>query len=128
MKKILLIEDEKAIREMYARLLRSIGWRVVDVCDAREATNVLIRKELDLVLLDINIPQVDGRKIFDVIKEYDPNLKVMICSVYSIDQQKQMIPDAVDYYDKSQGPFIFLTKVHHALMPDDEVTIDSFDV
>lgn len=128
MKKILLIEDEKAIREMYARLLRSVGWRVVDVSDAGEATNVLIRKELDLVLLDINIPQIDGRKIFDVIKEYDPDLKIMICSVYSIDKQKQMIPGAVDYYDKSQGSFVFLTKVHHALVPGEEVTSDSFDV
>lgn len=128
MKKILLIEDEKAIREMYARLLRSVGWRVVDVCDAGEATNVLIRKELDLVLLDINIPQVDGRKIFDIIKEYDPAIKIMICSVYSIEKQKQMIPGAIDYYDKSQGPFVFLTKVHYALIPDEKVNADSFDV
>ncbi len=121
MKNILLVEDEQAMREMYARMLRSVGWKVVDVCDAREATNILIRKELDLVLLDINIPQVDGRELFEVIKEYDPNLKVVICSVYPIDKQKQMIPDATDYYDKSQGPFVLLVKVYNALIPVEEV-------
>ena len=120
MKRILIVEDEQAMRDMYSRLLRSVGWKVVDVGDARGATNILIRKELDLILLDINIPEVDGQQMFEVIKEYDSNLKIIICSVYPIDKQKRMIPQATDYYDKSQGPFVLLTKVYNALILDEE--------
>ncbi len=114
-KRILIVEDEKRMREIYSRLLRAVGVEVVEAADAWEATEVLIREKVDLVLLDLRMAEVDGKEMFEVIQELNPDLKIIISSVYSIDKQKKMVPSAQDYFDKSQGSFILLEKIHSVL-------------
>ncbi|MDP2653332.1 MAG: response regulator [Candidatus Omnitrophota bacterium] len=113
-KRILIIDDEDAIRENYARLFRSGGNRLFDVLeapDAVKATNLLIRERVDLILLDLRMPGIGGQRIFEVIREYDPHLKVMVASVFPEERQRQLVPDATEYYDKSQGPVKLMEKV-----------------
>ena len=121
MKNIMIIDDEERIRELQSNIIRSVGWKVVGVTNAQEATQILLKKPIDLVLLDINMPEVDGKQMFEIIEEYNPHIKVIVSSVYSVDKQKNIIPHATDYYDKSQGPFVLLTKIRHALLENDEV-------
>jgi CheY-like chemotaxis protein len=71
---------------------------------------------VDIIILDIEMPGVDGRVMFEIIKEYNPDLKVIVASVYPIDQQKRLIPFALDYFDKSQGIMKLLAKVSHVLV------------
>ncbi len=111
MRKILIIDDEQRIRQMYTRVLTEEGFIVRHAADARKAFNIIVREEIDLILLDIKMPEVDGKTMMEVIKEFDPSLKVIVTSVYSIDKQRQMIPQAKDYYDKSQGLLYLLKKI-----------------
>ena len=122
-KRILVIDDEMQIRKIYVRLFQAIGSRVFEVIEAAnatEATNYLIREHFDVVLLDIKMPGVNGLEMFEVIKEYNPKLKVIVASVYPIEIQKNVIPYAEDYYDKSQGPFKLIEKVASTLFPHQE--------
>ena len=59
--------------------------------------------------------KVDGQQMFEVIEEYDPQMKVIISSVYPVDMQMQLLPRASDYYDKSQGLAVLLEKINKVL-------------
>ena len=116
MKKILIIDDEDRIRDIYSRLFVQAGIIVRGAKDATQATNIMIREDIDLILLDIRMAIIDGRTMFDIIKEYDPSGKVIVSSVYPIEKQRELIPRALDYYDKSDGPLKLLEKVVNTLI------------
>jgi len=115
MKRILIIDDEPKIRRLYSSLLSSEGFSVFEARDAEEATSVLIAMQVDLVLLDIKMPEVDGAMMREVLEECDSQLKVIVASVYPLDEQKRRIPGAEDYFDKAQGTDVLLAKVRKAL-------------
>lgn len=117
MKKVLIIEDEQRIVDIYVRLLVSAGFIVRFANTAQRATNILVCEEIDLVLLDIKMPGISGQTIFEIIEEYDPNIKVIVSSVYPIEKQKELIPRAYNYYDKSEGSMNLLAKVQNSLLP-----------
>jgi DNA-binding NtrC family response regulator len=114
MKRILVIDDDAKIRSIYNRFLTDEGFEVIEAKDAREGTFKMIRigRPVDVVLLDINMPEVDGCYMRQIIEEWDPNLKIIISSVYPLDEQKKMIPNAAEYYDKAQGTKILLKKIN----------------
>ena len=117
-KRILIIDDEEAIRNNYKKFFYFLSktlFEVIETSNATDATNFIIREKVDIVILDIKMPNIDGQLMFEVIKEYNPHLKVIVASVYPIDQQKRMIPFASEYFDKSQGPMKLLEKVTGAL-------------
>ena len=109
--KILIVDDEERIRNIYTRLFAERGFIVRQASDAVTATNILIRENIGIVLLDIKMPEINGKTMFEVIEEYDPSIKIIISSVYPIDRQRKMIPKAADYFDKSQGLTILLNKI-----------------
>src|SRR5262245_23551091 len=104
-KKILIVDDEERIRKIYTRLFQAIGsgiFEVLEAENAERATDYLIREKLDLILLDINMPEIDGARLCEIIKEYNPNLEIVVASVYPVEEQKRIIPFANAYYDKSE--------------------------
>lgn len=111
----MIIDDEPRIISIYVRLLVESGLVARGATNADEATDMLIREKIDLVLLDINMPGTDGKTMFEIIQEYDPSLKVIVASVYQLFIQKRMINKAFDYYDKSQGPSLLLDKILNAV-------------
>ncbi len=100
-RRLLVIDDEVKIREMYRQIFNSIGYVVVTVGNAMEAHNLLVRHRFDVVLLDINMHEVDGSTLFEVMRAFHKNTKVVVSSVYSINEQKERINDADGYFDKS---------------------------
>ena len=115
MKKVLIIDDEKRILDIYLRILSPAGVAVRGASNAQTATGILVSENIDLVLLDIKMPVIDGKTMFEIIEEYDPDIKVIVSSVYPIERQKQLVPRAEDYYDKAEGPSKLLEKVKHML-------------
>lgn len=115
MEKILVIDDEKKIRDIYKNLLEGEGYKVIEAPNANYANEVLVREEADLVLLDIKMPNVDGGVMYDVIKMFHRGSKVIVSSVYPFEEQRRIIPTADDYYDKSQGTEVLLAKIKKVL-------------
>ena len=114
---VFIVDDETKMRRKYKKLLKENGFRVVEAPNALEVANTLMREKnsLDLILLDINIAEIDGRDIFEIIDEYAPDMPVIVSSVYPTSEQKFRIPHADDYFSKSQKDEILLTKVRHLL-------------
>jgi CheY-like chemotaxis protein len=63
-KKIMVVDDEPAIRELLAAVLRDEGYIVVAVGTGTQALELLPRERPDLVLLDIMMPDIDGREVY----------------------------------------------------------------
>lgn len=115
MKKILIVDDEKKIRKIYSRLLRGEGFEVIERSNAMEASETLVREKVDLVLLDIKMPEVDGSILYEVIQLFHKRVKIIVISVYPLEEQKRLITEAADYYDKSQGIDILISKINKVL-------------
>ncbi len=115
MKRILIIDDERKIGQSYTRLLSEEGFEAKYASGVKEATNLLIHEPFDLVLLDINMPEVDGKAMYGVIREYDRHMKVIVSSVYPIEEQVQSILEASAYHNKSQGVDMLLAKIKQVL-------------
>jgi CheY-like chemotaxis protein len=84
---VLLVDDEEAIREVGQELLEALGYRVLLSGDGKEALDVYKknRDRIDIVLLDIVMPQMGGGEVYEKIKGINPDVKVLLLSGYSID-------------------------------------------
>jgi DNA-binding response OmpR family regulator len=114
-KKILVVEDEAKIRSMYRTALSVAGYTVLEAATAGEGYEVLERMWVDLIILDIRLPEVDGTALNDVIQTLLRNRKVLVASVYPIEDQRSLVPDAADYFDKAEGTDVLVEKVMRQL-------------
>lgn len=118
MKKIMIVDDEKKIRGMYSRLLVSEGYMVREAQSADEANEILKSEGIDLVLLDIRMPLVYGSILYEMIMLFHKGTKVIVTSVYGLEEQRRIIKRAQAYFDKSEGTASLLTKIKE-VMPDE---------
>lgn len=114
MTKILIVEDEEKVRRMYRAMLGAEGFEVLEAPDAIQASIMLNRESADIMLLDIKLPQVYGSVFHDIMRISHKRVKVIVASVYPVDEQKRLIKGAEDYYDKSQGLDLLLEKIKQA--------------
>ena len=78
--RILIVEDERALCDAIARSLRNLAYSV-DCChDGREALDLLGVEVFDLVVLDLNLPRIDGMTVLRELRKTDCETKVLILS------------------------------------------------
>lgn len=113
MKTILVVDDEERIRRVFWEVLRRRGFHVIKVKDAMEAHQILNEgQKVDLILLDINMPEVPGDTLNEVLQTFFAKTKVIVCSVLPVEEQSKRIPNADDYHDKSESFNILLQKIN----------------
>ena len=103
---ILMIEDEEVVIEVTQAMLEMLGYRVMVAKTGKDAIHIAetFDGQIDLALLDIKLPDIDGRNIYPLIMKARSNLKVIVCSGYSIDGPAREILDA-GAQDFIQKPF-----------------------
>jgi two-component system cell cycle sensor histidine kinase/response regulator CckA len=86
---ILLVDDEKAILEACTIMLEKLGYRVMVARGGQEALDLyrIHQKQIDLVILDIIMPDMSGGEVFDRLLQQNPEVKVLLSSGYSIEDQ-----------------------------------------
>jgi DNA-binding response OmpR family regulator len=115
MKTILIVDDEKKILSVYGKILCKEGFNILKSENAQEAHELLLRNHIDLVLLDINMPKVDGSVLYEIMEMFFKATKVIVASVYPLEDQKMLIKGATDYYDKSDSLKVLIQKVKAGL-------------
>jgi len=103
---ILLIEDEEMVMAVCRAMLERLGYNVLEAKTGREAVNLVktYADNIDLAMLDILMPDMSGNAIYPFLMKARPNLKVIVCSGYSIDGPAEEIIDA-GAQDFLQKPF-----------------------
>src|SRR3989338_2082343 len=87
MKTILIVDDEKHIRDIYRRLVTASGrslFRVLDSDNALDAAGYIVKEHIDLVLLDIRMSEVNGQQLYKAIRRWSQTIKVIVISVFPI--------------------------------------------
>ena len=103
--RLLVVEDEQSLREDIAKKLRLSGYEA-DTCeDGETALEILAAERYDLVLLDLNLPKVDGMTVLRTLRKSDLETRVLILSARS------EIADKVDGLDA--GANDYLSKPFH---------------
>ncbi|MFH1242667.1 MAG: response regulator [Pseudomonadota bacterium] len=93
---ILLIEDDAMVANLTRAILERLDYRVLEARTGREAVEIAstFDDQIDLALLDIKLPDIGGDKVYPLLMESRPGLKVVVFSGYSIDGPVQGILDA----------------------------------
>lgn len=92
---ILLVDDEDIITDAMVELLEQIGYKVFWARSGKEAITIYKnnKNRINLVILDIIMPDILGGETFDRLKEINPEIKVLLSSGYSLDDQATAIMD-----------------------------------
>ncbi len=79
---ILIVEDEASLRELLKTVLEPRGYKVITAGDGAEAIDILLREPavIDAVLLDLNLPELNGVDVFKTLRRIRPEAKVLIVS------------------------------------------------
>lgn len=119
-KKILLVEDEDFIRELYVRQLTKEGFQVKSAIDGQTGLDALKTEQFDLLLLDIMLPGINGLQLLRTFKTHNPN-SLMITILLTNLGQEAVIKEGFElgaqaYLIKaSYTPDQVVTEVKHAL-------------
>ena len=103
--RILIVEDEQALCDTIARSLRNLAYSVDCRHDGQEALDLLGVEVFDLVVLDLNLPSIDGMTVLRELRKTDCETKVLILSA------RGEVSDKVDGLDA--GANDYLTKPFH---------------
>jgi len=101
---VLVVEDEDALRLVVSKMLSKRGYSVVEASDGRAAVDLFRanEREIDVVLLDLTMPRMNGREVLEELRRTRPDVKVIITSAYSQDTAMKAIG--------GQQPWLYLRK------------------
>lgn len=116
MSKIFIVEDDTAIRTELAELLKNAGYETDTTADFSDTAEAVLNSAPDLVLLDINLPHVNGQQVLRDIRNKSAVPVIMVTSHTSeIDEVLSMSCGADDYITKPYNPTILLLRISAVL-------------
>jgi len=91
MSKILLVEDDKNLREIYSIRLTAEGYEIVSAGDGEEALATAVREKPDLVLSDVMMPKISGFDMLDILRQTPEtqDIKVIMMTALSSEDQRE---------------------------------------
>jgi CheY-like chemotaxis protein len=92
---ILLVDDEKVLRDVGLKMLGELGYKASICSNGKEAVELYKKswKSIDLVILDMVMPVMDGKDSFLAMRKINPDISALLASGYSIDGEAQGILD-----------------------------------
>ncbi|SHI02085.1 two-component system, OmpR family, KDP operon response regulator KdpE [Sporobacter termitidis DSM 10068] len=113
---VLLVEDDAPIRNFIAFALQSEGFRCTPADTGHAALNLLLSEKVDLMLLDLGLPDLDGMEIIKRVREWS-DMPILVVSARDQDKEKAAALDggADDYLTKPFSATELLARVRVAL-------------
>jgi DNA-binding response OmpR family regulator len=116
---ILVVEDEPAVQQLIARAAEAEGFTVIQACDGAAALGLALTRNVDLMLLDVNIPMLDGRDVLRHLKKdaRTADLPVLICTGRSDEHSRRVAIElgAVDLIEKPFNARLLMNKIAHLI-------------
>jgi two-component system response regulator (stage 0 sporulation protein F) len=89
-KKILIVDDEKFVTDTLEGFFRSRGYHIFKTEDGEAALKIIENERLDLVLLDIKLPKVDGIRLLTYLRRDYPRTKVIVMTAYDLEYKQRV--------------------------------------
>ncbi len=116
---VLVAEDNEAARTLAKEILEEFGYSVLEAGDGQEALELFRdnRDRISLVILDVIMPKLKGREVYDAIRAIDPAVRVLFCSGYPEDVliKQGGFESGMNYLAKPYSPKELLMKIREVL-------------
>ena len=126
MTKILLVEDDKSLREIYGVRLLAEGYDIISAGDGEEALAMAIKERPDLIVSDVMMPKISGFDMLDILRSTTEtkDIKVIMMTALSSEEQRQRGVNlgADRYLVKSQVGIEDVVRTVHEVLGDAPVT------
>jgi DNA-binding response OmpR family regulator len=84
MRHVVLVEDDALVRKLLEKRLVSAGWRVTSMRDGRGLCEFLMADIVDLILVDLGLPHIDGLALVEQIRAQGIDTPVMVLTAYDL--------------------------------------------
>ena len=116
---ILIAEDNTEVRNLLKEILSKAGYRINEASDGGEAIAIFHknRDDINLLILDVIMPGMNGKEAYEEIKKLKPDIKVIFMSGYNADviHKRGMLEVGLNFISKPIAPGELLKKVREIL-------------
>jgi len=117
---ILLVDDDEGVRNLIEDLLERNGYRIITAADGEDAVRKfrLFQDVVDMVILDVIMPKMNGKEVYNMISEMSPDVRVLFISGYTADiiNGNFVIDDRCSFVAKPIKTNALLRKVREVLV------------
>jgi DNA-binding response OmpR family regulator/uncharacterized protein (DUF2225 family) len=86
-RKILIVDDVKAVHLLYRQALKDKNYEILDAERGSEALSLISKNSIDLLVLDLNLPDMDGTDILEKLREQNRDIPVIILTAYGLKER-----------------------------------------
>jgi len=119
MKKILMVEDSEVNRYLIRFMLEKEGYEVIEARDGTTGVELAIKEKPDLVIMDIQLPDIDGLEATRRIRasEVDGDIPIIALTSYAMtgDRERALAAGCTSYIEKPVNPETFVTEMEKYL-------------
>ena len=110
---ILIVDDEAPIRKLLTISLEDAGYKTVECDNGREGTRLAASVKPELLLLDLGLPDIDGKEVIKSVREWS-QVPIIVCTVRHDDAEivNALHLGADDYITKPFNPNVLLARIH----------------
>ena len=116
---ILVVEDDRDVRNMLTQMLLIHGYRTIEARDGEEAIRLYRgnKEEIDLIIIDVVMPKMNGKQVFEEITKMNPDARAIFVSGYTGDVviDKGIESEKVDFLSKPLSASELFTKIREVL-------------
>jgi two-component system cell cycle sensor histidine kinase/response regulator CckA len=116
---ILLVEDDKGVRDFTAETLKSFGYNIIEALNGRNAIELIeeTKSQFDLLITDIIMPEMNGQELAEHLKSTIPLQRVLFVSGYTFDQlgEDSTLEAGINFLQKPYSIFELLNKIRNIL-------------
>jgi CheY-like chemotaxis protein len=116
---VLVAEDNEPVRILVRNILSEYGYTVVESGDGEEAVEKFRDRvnHVHLLLLDVILPKIDGKSVYEEIRKIKPDIKVVFMSGYTTDivQNHGIFENEFNFIQKPVMPHVLLSKIRNVL-------------
>jgi DNA-binding NtrC family response regulator len=110
---VLVVDDEEAVRTSVAAILRGDGYHVIEAEDGERALQMLDDNDVQVVVLDVRMPRLDGIGVLDALEE-PPAVVLMSAHALAAEVRARVAPKVVSFLQKPVPPRLLLDEVAEA--------------
>lgn len=121
---ILIIDDDDNLRQVVRDVFKTRGYRTIEAGTGKEALRVMMEGDVDIVLLDLKLPDISGLNLFDKLRALDPDVEIIVITAFpGIDTAvSAMKAGAFDYINKpfelEELKIVVVRALEHRLLRD----------